>query len=85
MRPACLRPLQYNQEKSGIEKIYVYNRVFLRKMFGTRYGPVGSDPISLIVGTRIGSLKHLKKIEYNQVEFTDAVKAPFKSFALKGY
>jgi len=32
----------------------------LRKMLGTQYGPVGTR-FSLILGTRIGSLKHLKK------------------------
>jgi len=35
-------------------------RVFVREMFGTRCGPVGTR-FSLILGTRIVSLKHLKK------------------------
>jgi len=33
---------------------------FVRKLLGIRYGSVGTR-FSLILGTRIGSLKHLKK------------------------
>jgi len=39
------------------------------KMLGTRYGPVGNR--FSILGTRIGSLKHLKK---PGIIFTDADK-----------
>jgi len=41
----------------GIQQI---SSSFLRKMIGTRYGPIVTR-FSLILGTRIGSVKHLKK------------------------
>jgi len=37
-------------------------------MLGTQYGDLG-DPISLILGTRIGSLKHLYKNRGNTINF----------------
>jgi len=39
----------------------LFNQGFLRKMLGTWYGPVGTR--FSIVGTRIGSLKHLEKTD----------------------
>ena len=55
---------------TGMQIIIALSRVFLRKMLGTQYGPVGTRfslilrtrwQFSLILGTRIGSLKRLKK------------------------
>ena len=54
----------------------IYISFFLRKMLGTRYGFVGTR-FSLMLGTRIGSLKRLKKPVYIYIYR----KAPSLSFS----
>ena len=60
------RPQRNEKQVHITVTVSVLAGFFLRKMFGTRYGPDFSDSkdpmiISLILGTRIGSRKHLKK------------------------